>query len=319
MKKILSSATILALGIMLQASAVSAHVPIPGIDSGTLFQWPAGLEPTLDGDLSEWDIVPEDYYVPFESHYEYYLGLGHENDESNLSFRVVGSWSAGTNRLYLMMERFDNLWVRTGFGQTAAGDDSWEIMIDADHGGDRHFALPDDYEDEDERQRNQGRFAQNAHYVWPDMPDANRAVGWKWFFNSKSTWHDVPPWGDYGFQLDGEVNSGEATARIEVMTIAWDDFHWVGPDESLVHTFTEGNTIGLGWVVHDIDNTAEDNGGASAGGWGINPNIQMWFDCVNCSDFLLAPMDPRVDFSSVETGTSVEEDSWGRIKAAYIQ
>ena len=61
MKKILSIATVLALGIMLQASAVSAHVPIPGIDSGTLFQWPAGQEPTLDGDLSEWDIVPEDY------------------------------------------------------------------------------------------------------------------------------------------------------------------------------------------------------------------------------------------------------------------
>ncbi|MYF91713.1 MAG: hypothetical protein F4184_06220 [Gemmatimonadetes bacterium] len=243
--------------------------------------------------------------------------MGHENDESNLSFRVVGSWSAGTNRLYLMMERFDNYWDRNGIGAVAAGDDSWEIMIDADHGGDRHFALPDDYDDDDERQRNQGRFAQNAHYCWPDMPDANRAVGWKWFFNSKSTWHDVPPWGDYGFQLDGEVNSGEVTARIEVMTGAWDDFHWIGPDDSQIHTFTEGNTMGLGWVVHDMDSAEEDNGGASDGGWGINPNIQMWFDCVNCSDFLLAPIDPRVDFSSVET--AVEEESWGRIKAAYIQ
>lgn len=319
MKRFLSIASILALGILLQVRAASAHVPIPGIDSGTLFQWPAGQEPTLDGDLSEWDIVPEDYYVPFDSHYEYYLGLGHENDESNLSFRVVGAWSAGTNRLYLMMERFDNYWDRNGVGAVAAGDDSWEIMIDADHGGDRHFALPEDYEDDDERQRNQGRFAQNAHYVWPEMPDANRAVGWKWFFNSQSTWHDVPPWGDYGFQLDGEVNSGEVTARIEVMSVAWDDFHWLGPDESQIHTFTEGNTIGLGWVVHDMDSAEEDNGGASDGGWGINPNIQMWFDCVNCSDFLLAPLDPRVDFSSLGTGTAVEEESWGRIKAAYIQ
>ena len=101
------------------------------------------------------------------------------------------------------------------------------------------------------------------------------------------------------------------------MTVAWDDFHWVGPDESQIHTFTEGNTMGLGWVVHDMDSAEEDNGGASDGGWGINPNIQMWFDCVNCSDFLLAPIDPRVDFSSIET--AVEEESWGRIKAAYIQ
>jgi hypothetical protein len=274
MKKILSIASAVALGIMLQASAVSAHVPIPGIDTGTLFQWPAGQEPVLDGDLSEWDIVPEDYYVPFD-------------------------------------------WDRNGVGAVAAGDDSWEIMIDADHGGDRHFVLAEDFEDADELQRNQGRRAQNAHHVFPDMPDANRAVGWKWFFNSNSTWHDEAPWGDYGFQLDGAINSGEVTARIEIMTAAWDDFHWIGPDDSQIHTFTEGNTIGLGWVVHDKDSAEEDNGGKSDGGWGINPNIQMWFDCVNCSDFLLAPIDPRVDFSSIPT--AVEEESWGRIKAAYIQ
>ena len=139
MKKILSIASILALGIMLQANAVSAHVDIVGIESGTLFQFPAGMEPTLDGDLSEWDIVPEDYYVPFESHFEYYLGLGHENDESNLSFRVVAGWSQGTNRLYFMMERFDNYWDRNGVGAVAGGDDSWEIMIDSDHGGDQHW------------------------------------------------------------------------------------------------------------------------------------------------------------------------------------
>ena len=32
MKKVASIASIVAVGIMLQASAVSAHVPIPGID-----------------------------------------------------------------------------------------------------------------------------------------------------------------------------------------------------------------------------------------------------------------------------------------------
>ena len=156
MKKILSIASILALGIMLQASAVSAHVDIVGIESGTLFQFPAGMEPTLDGDLSEWDIVPEDYYVPFESHFEYYLGLGHENDESNLSFRVVAGWSQGTNRLYFMMERFDNYWDRNGVGAVAGGDDSWEIMIDSDHGGDQHWYAAGDFESEEEHQRKPG-------------------------------------------------------------------------------------------------------------------------------------------------------------------
>ena len=65
---------------------------------------------------------------------------------------------------------------------------------------------------------------------------------------------------------DGEVNNGEVTARIEMMTAVWDDFHWIGPDDSVEHTLTEGNTIGLGWVIHDKDNALEDNGGASDGG-----------------------------------------------------
>ena len=125
MKKVFGIVAMLAVGLMLSASAVSAHVPIEGIESGTLFQWPAGQEPMLDGALSEWDIVPDDYYVPFDSHFEYYLGLGLENDESNLSFRTVAGWSAGTNRLYFMMERFDNFWDRKGVGAatgTSASD-----------------------------------------------------------------------------------------------------------------------------------------------------------------------------------------------------
>ena len=145
MKKVFSIVAMLAVGLMLSASAVSAHVPIEGIESGTLFQWPAGQAPMLDGDLSEWDIVPDDYYVPFDSHFEYYLGLGLENDESNLSFRTVAGWSAGTNRLYFMMERFDNYWDRNGVGAVDAFDDSCEIFSDADHVCDRHFALPDDF------------------------------------------------------------------------------------------------------------------------------------------------------------------------------
>ena len=47
MKKILSIAA-----VALLAGSAWGHVPIPGIDSATLFQWPAGQEPTLDGDLS---------------------------------------------------------------------------------------------------------------------------------------------------------------------------------------------------------------------------------------------------------------------------
>ena len=55
----------LALCVAVVAPA-TAHVPEGAVR--TAFQWPAGLEPTLDGDLSEWSIVPEDYLITFADH-----------------------------------------------------------------------------------------------------------------------------------------------------------------------------------------------------------------------------------------------------------
>ena len=123
---------------LVSAGPAAAHLP-EGI-TYNLFQWPAGLEPTLDGDLSEWDIVPEDYVVPFEAHCDWRTGKSFESDESSLSFRNIAAWSQGTNRIYLMQERFDNFWDRNGVGTAGGGDDSWEVMIDADHSGARAAA-----------------------------------------------------------------------------------------------------------------------------------------------------------------------------------
>ena len=211
MKKILSIASILALGIMLQASAVSAHVPIPlALNPVPCSSGPAGYGThAWMAILSEWDIVPEDYYVPFESHFEYYLGLGHENDESNLSFQGGWlGWSQGTNRLYFMMERFDNLLGphMASVRRSPAGDDSWEIMIDSDHGGDQHLVRGRRFR-RAKRSTSATRAATHKTPItWPVLPAANRSLlAGSGGSNSKSTWHDVPPWGDYGFQLDGEV------------------------------------------------------------------------------------------------------------------
>ena len=58
MKRLLT--LVLSLGL---ASAAFAHAPEGVVHQA--FQWPAGTEPTLDGDLSEWEIVPDDYRIPF--------------------------------------------------------------------------------------------------------------------------------------------------------------------------------------------------------------------------------------------------------------
>ena len=54
----------LVFGVSGSVVLCQAHVP-----AGTVypaFQWPAGREPEMDGDLSEWSIVPDKYVLKME-------------------------------------------------------------------------------------------------------------------------------------------------------------------------------------------------------------------------------------------------------------
>ena len=118
----------LCMGVVATATA---HVPEGAVR--TAFQWPAGLEPTLDGDLSEWAIVPEEYSISFAEH----TAFNGEKpaDFGDLNFRIIVGWSESNNSLYFMMERFDDFYDRDAMGGVAGGDDSWEMHVDGDHGG----------------------------------------------------------------------------------------------------------------------------------------------------------------------------------------
>lgn len=275
------------------------------------FQWPAGLEPTLDGDLSEWEIIPEDYFITTAQHYEIVIGLGANYNESDLALREVVSWSAATNRLYFAQRRFDDYYDRDGGDGAAGGDDSWEVAIDADHGGESIFVTETEISDQQERELAQGRWAQTAHYRFPAMAP----FGWKWFWMSTSTWHDQPPWADYGFRLDGKMNDGEATAYIEIMSAGWDDFNFNGPAQSVLHNFKEGEIIGMGWGI--IEHDADTQGANYEGYFAYPGDADQWRTAATVGDWFLAPVDPRVDFSALST--AVEGESWGRIKAAYTR
>lgn len=300
----LLTAGLLTLGVVGSASAHKGPL-------NNVFQWPAGKEPTLDGDLSEWSIIPEDYFIGPEKHFDIVNGQGFNMNPADLSIRCVISWSQGTNRLYYSQVRFDDYYDRNGGDGAAGGDDSWEVAIDSDHGGESIYVTADEVADEKERELAQGRWAQTSHDRFPPLPP----FGWKWFWMSTSTWHDQKPWADYGFKLDGQLNDGEATAYIEIMSAAWDDFNFHGPELSVLHTFKEGEIIGLGWGI--IDHDADTQGLNYDAWWGYPGDGDQWRTAATIGDWFLAPVDPRVDFSKL--GTAVESESWGRIKAAFVQ
>ena len=114
--------------IFTAADRTEAHQP-----EGVLFflwQWPPGM-PVLDADLSEWDVLPEEYWFSnddYES--KIFQSEGQAGrvttgmDPAKMDMRYAISAHVEENRFYFAYERFDNAW-------TAWAD--IEPKIDADH------------------------------------------------------------------------------------------------------------------------------------------------------------------------------------------
>jgi len=108
------------------------------------FQWPSGQEPVLDGDLSEWEIVPDTYivnteqYTPGAMKHSVFTDVLNMEDMAGWSqFAVVWtSWSSSENALYIAARVFDDDPVESWSGSAVEwGGDQFEVMVDADHSG----------------------------------------------------------------------------------------------------------------------------------------------------------------------------------------
>ena len=119
-------------------TASYAHVP-EGLILG-VWQWPSSHLPVMDGDISEWDVVPENLWLNAASEYNGELlttvvagEVGAELNTADLNYRWTSGWNDELDRLYFVYDRFDDLWDRDAGGiGGAGGDDSFEINIDAD-------------------------------------------------------------------------------------------------------------------------------------------------------------------------------------------
>ena len=58
---------IFAVAGLLSAGAANAHIPEGAV--WLAWQWPTAALPTLDGDLSEWQIVPNDFVIDQFTHF----------------------------------------------------------------------------------------------------------------------------------------------------------------------------------------------------------------------------------------------------------
>ena len=96
-----------------------------------IFQFPADKIPRIDGDASDWAMVPVSYLI----------GSDQLTDDStrklkfdarNLDVRVRVGWVKGLNRLYFLYEATDNYW---DFSRVDLHNDTFELVVDGDASG----------------------------------------------------------------------------------------------------------------------------------------------------------------------------------------
>ncbi|MCY3738706.1 MAG: hypothetical protein OXG13_20070 [Gemmatimonadaceae bacterium] len=327
----------LSMTILLQGlGPAQAHVP-----AGTvlgIWQWPVEALPVMDGDLSEWEVVPDSLWLDLNTldadgnplfwapdlgeggYLGAYLETGRygtEADPADLTMRFAVGWNDDTDRLYFAQQRFDDVYDRDRreLPPTCGGDDAVEVHVDADHSGGFFYFRGDDFCESEPKAcfyyyRQSGRYAQSALIRFPPVGDDRDA--WHWMWASSATWHDKEPYSccPDSYTLVGEHGT-QATLTAEWWTRYYNYLAHDYPEESELAELSEGQIIGMGIAFCDVDPGTSDDADAGSAHWltGGTGSPAWITDSDYLSDWILLPVS--------ELWTGIERTSWGQVKASF--
>lgn len=280
----------LILSVVLVASTSWAHLPVDVVFPAV--QFPDGNIPNIDGNLVDWDVITEGYWINHEQLTETVKGVGTAWDATDLALRAIVGYNPNTNKLYVMEDRFDDqIWVTTGW-------EPMEMVFDADHSGGMFNVWPD-VDDQDQKDLLHGSHAQN--YGWNQGgPGLNH-----W---GKAQWITEAPYGAFA-KTQTVDEGGEGQFHAEYQLTPFDNLNWNGIDQSTIGSLVENNITGFHFTIIDSDIETYE------GYWTLSGATDSYFQGDLLSDFFLAPIDPDIDWGGQVT--SVEASSWGRIKSTF--
>ena len=286
MKKLVVFSVVIGL-----VSIGSAHQP-----EGEIFfvvQFPDAWVPTIDGESSDWDIVPENYAIGIDklydpSQFQEAERGGADVSDMNITHRV--GWNDNFNKLYFATTVFDNVHNtdRADPGPFYK-DDALEVEVNMDHSA-----------REDQNTEVANRIAYK--FAVPPIEGAyafSRPIAGvtEWLFPGSE-------WLDFGWSFTGE-QFGESTYTYELSLTPFESFPLdteTALDGAIVWDMEEGDLIHLALGVGDID-----EGDDYWGFWSTSPTA--WN-----TDFVLEEIDPALE-RNIET--AVESGTWARIKAQF--
>ena len=259
----------------------------------------------MDGDLSDWDVVPIDpYTIRNDRLYSPVaeiqpVGRG-EIDVSDINIRHIMGWNDNANKLYVMSEVFDNIHNADRENPSAFWqDDAWEVEVNPDHTPTEEHNL-------------EGEPANNFSYKWA-VPPVEGSYQYYRPVSALEWLVDGSEWVNFGWGFSGE-QFGESTYRYELaitpITSLPNDAS-ATPDQAVVFDLGENEIIHTSITVGDFDEACTECVLESYQGfWTMSPEMC----CTGTNDVVLAEMEPSLASAA---STAVESVSWGQIKAAY--
>lgn len=248
-----------------------------------VFQFPRTAIPRIDGDFSDWSIVPDSYTVGMNEMWED-SGLYKDTNRKTLDIKVKVGWVEGLNRLYFYYEAFDDFW---DFDQLGLRNDTYEIVVDADLSGGPHtdeFRINNQVKSRIESFFEfQNVHAQNYHIMTPPTEGKSWTMVW-----GTQQWLKYLPYANYAYDYSFQ-HGDSGTLRFEFYITPFDYASPEGPDKSVESRLYTNKKIGLSWAVIDYDGKEEKDGF-----WNLSKHHQMYGNASMQRLFTLMPLEPEL-------------------------
>ncbi|PTX91420.1 PKD domain-containing protein [Opitutus sp. ER46] len=294
-----------------------------------VFQFPRDRIPRVDGDASDWAMVPETYAIGLP---EFVDDTGNHatQDPANLAVKVRVGWVAGLNRLYFLYEATDNC---LDFADPTLNCDTFEVIVDGDasggplldvthkeiatprHVGEASVALDPRIGPAEAHWAIHGVHAQNYHVFTP-------AVGKDWCISwNAASWTKEFPWANAVCRHDAPAGK-PGKVVLEFWITPFDYAGPEGPQRAVESVLREGKIIGLGLIVIDYDKPIR----GQRGFWNLSRHHTSYGDASELCAFRLMPIEPallpaldaRWSFQVVDHDRGVvafKDESVGRVTA----
>ena len=243
-----------------------------------VFQFPADKIPRIDGEDSDWAMVPESYSIGLDqmSDDEH---IHDKPDPKELDVHVKVGWVKGLNRLYFLYEAYKNFW---DFADSGLHNDTFEIVVDGDRSGGPlipQFRNNADQDEWDAHFSMHGVQAQNYHIMTPSE-GKDWALAW-----GCQPWIKELPWANHAQKYS--FKHGESGKYIlEFYITPFDYAGCEGPQRAVESELYENKIIGLSWAVIDYDGEKHNNGF-----WNLGTEHTMYGNTTLLQEFRLMPLE----------------------------